>query len=100
MRRYDIQAVLDEQAEYLVPKLAGKIWIDTDDHEAYFLSGAVKSLRRTLDLRGCQASVVIHPGHGHGSYMTDAFLREVNNQMADVFLRTHPAYPVANHEAP
>lgn len=46
-------------------------------------------LKESLANLGSDAVVEVHPGFGHGSYMTDEFLKRVHHEMVAAFLRHH-----------
>ena len=90
--RFDIQLLLERQWKELGPKLIGKLHIHVDQQDAFFLEGAVKRVKKTLERLNSDAVVIVHPGFGHGGFATEEFLRQMANEMADRFLASHPEY--------
>ena len=66
--------------------------VHVDRQDTFFLEGAVVRLKKILDGLNSDAVVTIHPSFGHGTFMTDDFLRRTNNEMAERFLMSHPEY--------
>ena len=87
--RFDIRIILQRNWESLAPKLRGKLHVHVDAQETFYLEGAVVLLKETLAKLESDAVVEVHPGFGHGSYMTDEFLKGVHHEMVAAFLRHH-----------
>lgn len=84
--RYDIHRLLKSNWPQLADELHGRIHIHVDQNDSYFLDGAVKRLALSFADKPGSVHVTIHPGWGHGSYMTDEFAIQVNTEMANAFL--------------
>lgn len=91
-KKYDIRLLLEKKWRELSPKLNGKLHVHVDRQDSFYLEGAIVSLKKTLDGLNSDAVVTIHPSFGHGTFMTDDFLRRTNNEMAERFLMSHPEY--------
>jgi hypothetical protein len=90
--QFDIRLVLESRWKELGPKLVGKLHIDVDEQDTFFLEGAVKRLKKTLERLKSDAVVTVHPGFGHARFATESFLRQMANEMADRFLASHPDF--------
>lgn len=86
---YDIRLVLERNWPTLGPKLAGKLHVFMGDQDTFYLNGATKLLKESLDKLGSDAVVEIHPGKDHGSLMTPELLRGIRSEMTAAFLRHH-----------
>lgn len=93
-KRYDIRLILENNWETLGPKLAGKIHIIVGDLDTFYLDGAVKSLKESLERLGSDAQIEIIPGADHGSIATRAVRRQVDEQLMQLFERYHDPLPV------
>lgn len=88
--KYDLRLILERNWKTLAPKLQGKLHIHTNESESYYLEGAVKLLKDTLEELGSDAEIVIHPGHDHGAMSAPEEQRKILREMVAVFLRNHP----------
>ena len=95
-RQYDIRRVLETNWGQLADKLRGKLHVHVDEQDSFFLEGAVIRLQSPLDRLGSDAVVVVHPTFGHGTFMTEDFLKSTGNEMADRFLLSHPQHGRTN----
>ncbi len=66
--RYDIRLALERNWPTLAPKLAGKLHIFAGGKDSFYLDGAVRLLKQSLEKLGSDAEVVISPKMGHGRY--------------------------------
>lgn len=62
---YDIRLILERNWEQLGPKLKGKLHIYAGEVDTFFLEGAVKLLKASLEKLGSDAEVIIVPGMPH-----------------------------------
>ncbi len=86
-KAYDIHRALTAKWPQLSRELQGRIHIHVDENDVYFLDGAIKRLASSFSNRPGHLEDCIHPGWGHGSYLTDEFAQAVNTAMAEQFLR-------------
>jgi hypothetical protein len=68
--RYDIRLVLERNWKTLGPKLTGKLHVFMGDSDTFYLDGATRLLKQSLEQLGSDAVVEIYPGKDHGSLMT------------------------------
>lgn len=88
--RYDIRLILERNWKTLGPKLSGKLHVYMGGSDTFYLEGATRLLRDSLNKLGSDAVVEIVPGKDHGSLM-DAKMRErVAREMASSLLRVGP----------
>lgn len=88
--KYDIHRYLKANWSRLAEQLQGRIHIHVDEHDNFFLDGAVKQLASSFAHKPNSVEVTIHPGWGHGSYMNEEFGQRVNAEMAKSFLSDSP----------
>jgi len=86
-QRYDIRRVLEENWPTLGPKLAGKLHVFMGDQDTFYLEGATKLLKGTLEKLGSDAVVEIHPGADHSTLMTEELKARIPREMSERFLR-------------
>jgi S-formylglutathione hydrolase FrmB len=63
---YDIRLVLERNWPALGPKLAGKLHVYAGGMDNFFLEGAVRLLKESLEKLGSDADVELFPEAGHG----------------------------------
>lgn len=86
--KYDIRLVLERNWNTLGPKLRGKIHVYMGEEDTFYLEGATRLLKRSLEKLGSDAKVELFPGKDHGTLL-DAKLRErIAKEMADQFRRS------------
>ena len=66
--KYDIRLVLQRNWEQLEPSLAGKIHVYAGEVDTYYLEGATRLLKATLDRLGADAEIEIIDGMAHQRY--------------------------------
>ena len=88
-KQYDIQRLLTENWETLAPKLAGKIHIRMGEQDTFYLEGATRLLKESLQELGSDAQIDLVPGD-HSTIMTRKYRKERDQQMQSIFLEHHP----------
>lgn len=81
--RYDIRLVLERDWDRLGPQLAGKLHVFMGDQDTFYLTGAAKLLKGTLEQLGSDAVVEIHAGKDHGTLMTRELRDRIRREMAE-----------------
>jgi len=80
--KYDIRLTLERDWERLGPKLKGKIHIVVGELDTFYLEGAVKLLKESLQKLGSDAVVEIIPDRDHSTVidakLAERFDREMN----------------------
>ncbi len=81
--KYDIRLILERNWPTLQPKLAGKIHVYMGAEDTFYLDGATRFLKASLEKLGSDAIVEIFPGKDHGNLL-DAKMRErIAREMGD-----------------
>lgn len=78
-KRFDINLVLSEKWHELEPKLKGKLTVIAGAEDNFFLQGAVRHLKKTMEDLGAEADIRIVPGLGH--QFDPATLREMSETL-------------------
>jgi S-formylglutathione hydrolase FrmB len=89
-KKYDIRLRIEENWEQLQPKLAGKLHVVMGGLDTFYLDGAVRKLKVSLEERGSDAEVEIHEGKDHGSILSQEVQTKIRRQMAEAFRKHHP----------
>jgi hypothetical protein len=87
---YDIRLVLEERWPEIGPKLKGKLHVVTGSLDTFYLEGAVKLLKESLEKLGSDAEVRIVPGRDHSSIMDQALNDAMDAQMRQTIARFRP----------
>jgi hypothetical protein len=86
--KYDINLVLERNWSTFGPKLKGKLHVITGGMDTFYLEGAVKLLKETLERVGSDAVVEVIPGKDHGSVLTRDLRDRIGREMMEKF-RAH-----------
>ncbi len=78
---YDIRLVLERNWPTLGPKLKGKLRVITGDVDTFYLEGAVKRLKESLERLGSDAVVEIIPNRDHGTVLEPALVKRLDREM-------------------
>jgi hypothetical protein len=82
--KYDIRLKLEREWGTIGPKLAGKLHVYMGEQDTFYLEGATKLLKKSLEGLGSDAVVELFPGKTHS--LVDARLRSrMNREMAEAF---------------
>ena len=91
-RKYDIGLVLKENWPSLESKLAGKLRIFAGEKDTFYLEGAVRLLKQTLDELGSDAVVEIIEGRNHMNVADAALGQRLVRELHAAFALHHPEY--------
>ncbi|MBX6311528.1 MAG: enterochelin esterase [Isosphaeraceae bacterium] len=80
---YDIRLILEHNWPRLGPKLAGKLHVYTGELDTFYLEGAVKRLKESLQALGSDAVIEIFPGKDHGSILDAALAARLDREMKE-----------------
>lgn len=80
--KYDIRLVLERNWKTLGPKLAGKVHVYMGDQDTFYLEGATKLVKESLEKLKSDAVVELFPGKNHGSLMTQELRTRIAKEMA------------------
>jgi S-formylglutathione hydrolase FrmB len=67
--KYDIRLVLEHNWKTLAPKLKGKLHVYMGDQDNFYLEGATRRLKETLEQLKSDAKVEIIPGYDHSTLL-------------------------------
>ncbi len=95
-KKYDISLVLKENWPTLAPKLAGKLRIFAGEMDTFYLEGAVRLLKQTLEQLASDAVVEIIPGRNHGNIRDPGLDQRVVRELLADFARDHAEYAQPN----
>jgi S-formylglutathione hydrolase FrmB len=87
--RYDIHLILQRNWKTLGPRLAGKIHVYMGADDTFYLDGATRLLKQTLQDLGSDAVVEIFPNRDHGTLLDRALRARIAEEMAEAFRRHH-----------
>jgi S-formylglutathione hydrolase FrmB len=83
--KYDIRLVLERNWKTLGPKLKGKLHVYMGEMDNFYLEGATRLLRQSLEKLGSDAAVELFPGKDHGSLMSKEMQQRIAREMAAMF---------------
>ncbi|HWB20625.1 MAG TPA: alpha/beta hydrolase-fold protein [Phycisphaerales bacterium] len=89
-KKYDIQLILRDRWKELGPQLKGKLHIFMGDVDTFYLDGATKLLKHTLEELGSDAVVDIEPGKDHMTIATRALQRRTDEELLKWYREHHP----------
>lgn len=89
--RYDIRLVLERNWPALGPRLADKLHVFMGDADTFYLEGATRLLKESLEKLGSDAVVEIVPDKNHSNLLTPELRDRIRREMAESFLKHHPA---------
>ncbi|MFO1021356.1 MAG: alpha/beta hydrolase-fold protein [Planctomycetales bacterium] len=96
-KKYDIHLKLVDNWPTLKPHLAGKLHIFVGENDSFYLEGAVKLLKTSLQELGSDAVVEIFPGLDHDSILSQDLMERNFKQMAQTFLRAGTPQPAVKN---
>jgi hypothetical protein len=79
--RYDIRLVLERHWDRLGPRLKGKLHVVVGDLDTFYLEGAVKLLRASLQQLGSDAVVDVIPGRDHSTVLDPRLAERIDREM-------------------
>ena len=91
-KKYDIGLLLKENWPTLESKLTGKLRIFAGEKDTFYLEGAVRLLKQTLDELGSDAVVEILQGRNHMNVADRALGQRIDQELRAVFDTHHPQY--------
>ena len=89
-RKYDIRLILEENWATLGPRLAGKLNVHMGEFDTFYLEGATRLLKESLENLGSDAVVEIHAGKDHGTIVTRELFQRIDNELSAKFDAAHP----------
>ncbi len=88
-QKYDITRIVKSRWRDRGPLLRGKIHITIGEKDNFYLEGATRLLKETLDQINAEADVQILADHDHFTFLTSDFFRQQRQQMSEVFFKCH-----------
>jgi hypothetical protein len=86
--RYDVRLMLERNWKTLGPQLAGKLHVFMGSEDTFYLEGATRLLKQTLERLGSDAVVEIVAGRDHGTLLDRALRARIAREMAEAFRRS------------
>lgn len=87
--KYDIRLILETRWKELGPKLAGKLHVYMGENDTFYLEGATRNLKQTLEDLGSDAVVEMVPGRNHMDLLTPGLTARIRAEMVQAFLKHH-----------
>jgi hypothetical protein len=88
--KYDIHLVLERNWKELGPKLAGKLHVFMGTEDTFYLEGAVKLLKQSLEKLKSDAVIELHPGKNHMNLLDRKLMERIQRDMAASYLHSFP----------
>jgi S-formylglutathione hydrolase FrmB len=88
--KYDIHLVLERNWKELRPKLAGKLHVYMGTEDTFYLEGAAKLLKQSLQKLKSDAVIELHPGKNHMNLLDRKLMERIQREMAASYLRSFP----------
>jgi S-formylglutathione hydrolase FrmB len=85
--RYDIRQKLTRNWQVLGPKLADKLHVYTGEQDTFYLEGAVRLLKQSLEALGSDAVIEIVPRKDHGTLLSSSMRARIAAEMAETLRR-------------
>jgi hypothetical protein len=96
---YDIRLVIERNWERLRPKLAGKLHVYMGDADTFYLEGATRLLKGSLEKLGSDAVVELVPGRDHGNLLDPAMAARIDREMRTAIATLRPDLAPAPQKA-
>ena len=97
--QYDIHLVLERNWEHLAPKLAGKLHVFMGTEDTFYLEGATRLLKQSLEKLKSDAVVELIPGKNHMSLLDRKLSERIQKEMAASYLASFPNAKRVDHKA-
>ncbi len=91
-RKYDIRLLLEQQWETLGPKLKGKINVHMGELDTFYLEGATRQLKQSLETLGSDAVIELVPDRDHGTIASPQLRKRIDQELLKIFSAHHPQY--------
>ncbi|MFC2096895.1 alpha/beta hydrolase-fold protein [Bacteroidota bacterium] len=85
-KKYDLNLIIQNNADKLKPKLNNKINIVVADNDDFYLDGAVKLIKTTFEKNDIKANIKLLTDGGHNTW-TDETRTEMHQKMDDIYLK-------------
>jgi hypothetical protein len=91
-KKYDIRLLIERHWETLKPQLAGRLHVFMGEQDNFYLDGAARELKTSLEELGSDAVIEIVPGKDHGSIASPQLRKRIDQELLAVFAKHHPEY--------
>ena len=88
-KHYDINLILQENWVQLEPQLTGKLHVYMGDKDTFYLEGATRNLKQTLQALKSDAEIEFLPGKDHFNLFQDGLNQRIRTAMVATFLKQH-----------
>jgi hypothetical protein len=88
-KRYDIRLRLEQNWSHLRPRLAGKIHVYMGTKDNFYLEGAVRKLKQSLEQLGSDAVIELFPDRDHTNLLSKELRERIASEMAHQFHTQH-----------
>ncbi len=82
-KEYDINLYCKKNWSTIGPKLSGKLHVYMGDADTFYLEGAVKLFKQTMEELGSDAKVELFAGKDHGSLMDSKMRSRIAKEMSE-----------------
>jgi S-formylglutathione hydrolase FrmB len=97
--QYDIHLVLERNWDHLRPKLAGKLHVFMGTEDTFYLEGAARLLKQSLERLKSDAVVELIPGRHHMNLLDRKLSERIQKEMAASYLQSFPHAKRVEHKA-
>jgi hypothetical protein len=98
-QQYDIHLVLERNWDHLAPKLAGKLHVFMGTEDTFYLEGAARLLKQSLEKWKSDAVVELIPGRNHMNLLDRKLSERIQREMAESYLQSFPKAKRVEHKA-
>ncbi len=88
--KYDINKILTANWKALAPSLNGKIHLYMGEEDTFYLEGATRNLKRSMEKISADVTIELFPGKDHSSLMDRKMRDRIRKEMTTTFLKHHP----------
>ena len=88
-KKYDIKKILTSHWKQLAPQLNGKIHLYMGEEDTFYLEGATRNLKESMDKISADIHIELFPGKNHSSLMDRKMRDRIRKEMTESFLKHH-----------
>lgn len=89
-KAYDLRQILETNWNRLAPHLTGKLHIFMGDRDTFYLEGATRLLKQSLERLGSDATVEIVADKNHRDLLSPELAARIRAEMVDSYLKNSP----------
>ncbi|MGQ0637045.1 MAG: alpha/beta hydrolase-fold protein [Planctomycetaceae bacterium] len=90
-KEYDIRLILESRWPELAPKIAGRLHVFMGERDTFYLEGATRLLKESLESLGSDAVVELIPERDHTTLLSPDLRRRIRGEMAAAYLKNSPS---------